>query len=154
VTQEESVELLLERWAAVENLVRQYGGNPTTDLSRDGLVVYVTILSAERNTPECQRVRDPYLFKLEFADYDEHAPRIRLCDPDDRTKTGVGTQFYPRIESNGVFGHESFFCMQGDRRCYEQGNHGEWKSKEHFHPEVVLGYLFELLRSPNYRGRL
>ena len=44
--------------------------------------------------------------------------------------------------------------MQGDRRCYEQGNHPEWKLKEHYHPETVIGYLFALLRSPNYRGRL
>ena len=30
----------------------------------------------------------------------------------------------------------------------------EWKLKEHYHPESVIGYLFELLRSPKYRGRL
>jgi len=154
VTKEESLELLLERWPAVELVVRQYGGDPATDLSRDELLVHLRVLSAERSTPQGERVRDPYLFRLDASDYDEHAPRIQLCEPSDRTKVGVGKQFYPSIEGNGVFSHDTFFCMQGDRRCYEQGHHPEWKLKEHYHPDVVIEYLFELLRSPKYRGRL
>lgn len=154
MTKEESVALLLERWAAVEDLVRHYGGNPTADLSRDGVVVHVRILSRERPTPEGGRMRDAYIFKLDFADYDDHAPRIWLCDPEDKTKVGVGKQFYPKIDGNGVFNHDTFFCMPGDRRCYEQGHHSDWKLKQHFHPDVVIGYLFELLRSPSYAGRL
>ena len=153
MTREESLELLLERWPAVENVVRQYGGDPAVDLSRDVLVVHVKILSAERPDPESGRVRDPYVFKLDFADYDDHASRIWLCDPDDRTKLGVGRQFYPQIDGNNVFNSEAFFCMPGDRRCYEQNNHAEWKRKEHYHPDIVIGSLFELLRSPSYKGR-
>jgi hypothetical protein len=154
MTREESLELLLTRWPAVEDVVRQYGGDPSADLPRDGLVVHARIFSLERPTVEGGWVRDPYMFKLDFADYDDHAARIWLCDPSDQTKVGVGRQFYPRIEGNGVFNHDTFFCMQGDRRCYEQGNHLEWKLKEHYHPEIVVGYLFELLRSPGYQGRL
>jgi hypothetical protein len=153
VTSQESLELLLERWTAVESVVREYGGDPHTDLSRDGLVVRLRILSAER--PEAgSRVRDLYLFKLDFADYDDHAPRLALCDPRDPAVVGVGKQFYPKIDGNNVFVHDTFFCMPGDRRCYEQSNHSEWRKKEHYHPEIVIGYLFELLRSPTYRGRL
>jgi hypothetical protein len=154
LTADESFELLLARWPAVEDVVRQYGGDPTADLSRDGLVVYLRVMSAERVDEETRRVRDPYLFKLDFTDYDEHAARIWLCAPTDRTKVGIGKEFYPKIAGNGVFGHDSFFCMQGDRRCYEQGHHAEWRLKEHYHPDVVIEYLFELLRSPNYQGRL
>jgi hypothetical protein len=153
VTREESLALLLQRWGAVENVVRQYGGDPTTDLSRDGIVVQVTIRSAERSTTDGGRTRDPYVIKLDFVDYDDHSARIYLCDPSDSTKVGVGKQFYPSIEGNSVFNHEGFLCMPGDRRCYESGNHQEWKKKEHYHPEIVIGSLFELLQSSSYKGR-
>ena len=152
MTREESLALLLERWAAVETVVRQYGGDPVVVLSRDGLVVHVKAESGERPTSEGVKVRDPYVFKLDFTDYDDHAPRIWLCDPADPTRVGVGKQFYPRIEGNSVFNHDAFLCMPGDRRCYEQGNHQEWKRKEHYHPEIVIGSLLELLEPPNYKG--
>jgi hypothetical protein len=90
---------------------------------------------------------------LTFADYDEHAARIVLCDPNDRKIIGVAKQFYPSIEGNGVFNHDTFLCMSGERRCYEQGNHPEWRHQQHYHPDVVIGSLLELVRAPGYRGR-
>jgi hypothetical protein len=153
VIKEESVALLIDRWSALEGVVRHYGGDPATDLARDDLAVYLKIVSAKRSTQDGLHVRDPYWFRLEFDDYDDHGARIYVCNPDDRSKVGIGKQFYPVIDGNGVFNHEAFLCMPGERRCYE-GHHAEWKHKEHFHPEVVAGYLFELLRSPSYKGRL
>lgn len=152
MTVEESEALLAARWSAVEEVVRQYGGDPASDLTRDGVQVRVKMLSAKRVTP-AGSLRDPYIFQLSFNDYDDHAPRIRLCDPADPTKVGVGRQFYPTIEGNNVFGHETFLCMPGDRTCYETSGHLEWRLKQHFHPEVVVGYLFELVQSPTYKGR-
>lgn len=153
MTPEETLSLLLERWPAVELVVSQYGGNPETDLSRDGLVMLVRILAQERVDAEGRAVRDHYVFKLDFADYDDHAPRVWACNPADPKAVGQGRQFYPKIAGNNVFSHETFLCMPGDRRCYEQGHHPEWKKREHFHPEIVIGSLFELLRSPGYEGR-
>lgn len=153
MTREESIALLLDRWPAVEAAVAEYGGDPSTDLSRSDLVVWIRILSRERIGPNGDRVRDPYVFKLDFADYDDHAPRIWLCDPARIERVGVGREFYPLIEGNGVFNHDTFFCMPGDRRCYEQGNHPEWKQKRNYHPDSVIISLFALVQSPQYRGR-
>jgi hypothetical protein len=135
--------------------MRQYGGDPAIDLRREDLIVHVRISSAERAADSGTRVRDPYVFRLDFVDYDDHAARIVLCDPcDAKARTGAGREFYPNIEGNQVFSHDSFLCMPGDRRCYEQNNHPEWKLKQHYHPDIVIGSLFALLQSPNYRGRL
>jgi hypothetical protein len=82
----------------------------------------------------------------------EARSRAAAAPLNDPTKVGVGRQYYPRIDGNGVFSHDTFFCMPGDRRCYELGNHLGWKRKEHYHPEIVIGSLFELLRSPAYKG--
>ena len=154
MTAEESLELLQARWRAIEEVVKSYGGEPATDLTRDGLTVHVRVFSRERPTASGALERDLYVFRLWFQDYDDHAPRVWLCDPAEPTKLGIGRQFYPKIQDNNVFGHETFFCMPGDRRCYEQGNHPEWKRRDHYHPEVVIGSLFELLHAPGYQGRV
>jgi hypothetical protein len=154
VTREESLELLQLRWPAVEQVVAHYNRDASAAVQRDGLVVHLTALSAERPSPEGEMQRDRYVFRLTFADYDDHAARIVLCNPDDPSVIGTGKQFYPRIEGNNVFVHDTFFCMPGERRCYEQGNHPEWKDRQHYHPDIVIGCLLELIRSPGYRGRL
>lgn len=153
MTNDESLELLERRWPAVEEVVAHYNQAAPAAVDRDGLVVHLSALSGERVAADGLRGRDRYIFRLTFADYDEHAARIVLCDPEDRRTVGNGKQFYPRIEGNGVFSHDTFFCMPGERRCYEQGNHFEWKDRRHYHPEVVIGSLLELIRAPSYRGR-
>ena len=146
MTAEESERLLMERWPALEAVVREYGGDPALDLVRDTdaasplgrLVVHVRIRSAGWIAPEGVQESDTYWFKLDFSDYDEHAPRIWVCDPRDHRNIGTGRQFYPAIPGNNVFGHDTFLCMPGDRRCYESGNHSEWRRREHYHPDVVI----------------
>lgn len=152
MTNEESLELLLLRWSAVEEVVARYRREAAVEVLRENLVVFLSCLSAERTTVGAMPRRDPYLFRLDFADYDDHAARIFLCDPANRATIGSGKQFYPSIADNSVFSHETFLCMPGERRCYEQGNHPEWRGKQHYHPEVVIGSLLELIRSPTYRG--
>ena len=151
---EESMALLDARWPEIERIVKDYGGDPATDLQGDGLVVHVRIWSRLRPVTGADPTRDLYLFQLDFVDYDDHAPRVCLCDPTDPSKVGSGKQFYPLIEGNGVFTSDTFLCMPGDRRCYEQGNHAEWIQRCHFHPEIVIQTLFELLRLPGYKGRM
>lgn len=153
MTKEESLELLQLRWPAVVGIVTRYDRDASAEVDRDGLIVHLSALSAERPGADGQRQRDRYIFRLTFVDYDEHAARIVLCDPEDRSIVGSGKQFYPSIEGNSVFSHETFLCMPGDRRCYEQGNHAEWKDRRHYHPEIVIGSLLELIRAPGYRGR-
>jgi hypothetical protein len=153
VTDDESLELLQARWPAVVDTVAAFGGVPE-DLSRDGLMVLIRMRSRTRCGPDGKDVHDEYVFRLNFTDYDEHAPRIVLCNPADPAQQGNGKQFYPRIEGNNVFNHDTFFCMPGDRRCYEQGNHMEWKQKHHFHPDVVINSLYALIQSPHYKGRM
>lgn len=154
MTPEESLALLAARWSRVEALVEGYGEDPSACLTRDCLVIRARIESREREVPGAPSTRDLYVFRLDFADYDEHAPRIFLCDPTDPTKIGTGRQFYPRIGNNNVFNHDGFLCMQGDRRCYESGHHPEWRQQQYYHPEVVLEFLFQLLRSEHYQGPL
>lgn len=161
MTGDESEVLLLQRWQALEEVVRSYEGDPATDVirdldaaaARDRLIVHVRIRSTAWTTPDGVEERDSYWFKLDFIDYDEHAPRIWVCDPEDHRKVGSGKQFYPGIPGNGVFNHDTFLCMPGDRRCYETGHHPEWRRKEHYHPDIVIGSLFELIRSPTYQRR-
>jgi hypothetical protein len=153
VTREESLELLERRWPAVEELVARYSEAASAEVDREGLVVHLSALSGERAAPDGQRLRDRYIFRLAFADYDEHAATIVLCNPEDRETVGSGRQFYPSIDGNSVFSHDTFFCMPGERRCYEQGNHHEWRDRQHYHPETVIGSLLELIRAPGYRGR-
>jgi hypothetical protein len=153
VTREESLELLALRWPSVEELVARYNQAAPAEVDRDGLVVHLSALSGERAAADGQLLRDRYIFRLAFADYDEQAATIVLCNPEDRSTIGTAKQFYPSIEGNGVFSHDTFFCMPGDRRCYEQGNHPEWKDRRHYHPEIVIGSLLELVRAPGYRGR-
>jgi hypothetical protein len=150
---EESLQLLLRRWDSTVDVVRSYGGTPG-DIWRAGLILGVRIY-AERRDAAGNPVRDPYVFRLDFADYDDHAARVQLCDPSDPTRVGEGKEFYPLIDGNSVFSHEAFFCMPGDRRCYEHGTgqHKEWMEKHHYHPDIVIGSLFEILRSPGYRER-
>jgi hypothetical protein len=153
VRADESEELLLERWPAVEQVVSALGGEPATDLARAKLVVVVRAISRPAFGT---KGGDLYVMRLVFDDYDEHAPRIWFCNPADPTQLGHGQQFYPKLEGNGsgVFAHAGFLCMPGDRRCYEAGHHAEWRRKEYFHPDVVIGHLLALVKSPNYRGRL
>lgn len=153
MSREESLLLLDARWPELENAVRRYGGDPAIDLVRDELVVHLRILARARTADGGRSVRDVYWFRLDFADYDEHAPRIYVCDPQDRSRMGTGRQFYPLMTGNGTFGHDGFLCMPGDRRCYDSGNHPEWKVRGHYHPDVVAEYLFELLTSHQYQGR-
>lgn len=146
--------LLRERWQAVEDVVREHGGDPSTDLKRDGLTVFIRIRSRPVAHDGEQGVRaDDYLVRLVYADYNEHAPRPSFCDPANPERVGQGMEFYPLIESNGVFGNPTFWCMPGDRRCYDAGNHPDWRREEHYHPEVVVSYIYGLLRSPKYKGR-
>lgn len=152
--EEESVDLLVDRWPLVERVITDLGGNPATDVSRDKLVVMVRAIS--RPAPDAT-TGDRYVMRLVFEDYDEHAPKIWFCNPDDPTELGQGQQFYPKLEGSGggVFSHSGFLCMPGDRRCYDAGNHrDEWMKKEYFHPDAVIGALLSLVKSPNYRGRL
>lgn len=162
MTGEESEALLLQRWAALEEVVRHYGGDPAQDLvravdatkARERLIVYVRIRSAEWTEPDGRRGHDTYWFKLDFVDYDDHAPRISVCNPNDYRSGANGKAFYPKIANNGVFSHDNFLCMPGDRRCYDDaGNHPEWRRKEHYHPDIVVLSLFELIRAPGYERR-
>lgn len=148
---EESEDLLVERWPAVERVVREHGGDPATDLSRDKLVV---MLRATSRIRPGATGGDLYVNRLVFEDYDDHAPRVWFCNPEDPTQLGQGQQYYPQLEGSGVFSHAGFLCMPGDRRCYDVGHHAEWRKKEYFHPETVIGYLLTLVKSPSYRGRM
>jgi hypothetical protein len=150
---EESEELLVARWPEVERVVREHGGDPATDVLLDKLVV---MLRATSSVPSGATKGDLYVNRLIFEDYDDHAPRIWFCNPGDPTQLGQGQQYYPRLEGSGsgVFSHAGFLCMPGDRRCYDLGHHPEWRKKEYFHPEAVVGSLLALVKSPNYRGRM
>ncbi len=151
---DESLLLLEKRWEAVRRAVRECGGDPDANLTRDGLLIQIRILSRARTGADGASVRDAYVFRLHYADYDEHGPRLALCNPDDPKQVGTGQRFYPKLEGNATFNHSGFFCMPGDRRCYESGNHQEWKKKEYFHPDVIIESLYSLLQSPQYRGRI
>jgi hypothetical protein len=153
VRPEESEELLLARWPEVERVVQSFGGDPSTDVSRDKLVV--TVRATSCRSPGAQQ-GDPYVMRLVFEDYDDHAPRIWFCNPNEPSQLGQGQQYYPKLAGNGsgVFSHAGFLCMPGDRRCYDAGHHAEWRKKEYFHPDVVIGHLLALVKSPNYQGRM
>jgi len=153
VKAEESEGLLLDRWSRVEEVIRDHGRDPITDVVRDKLVVTLRAHAALRpdaTTP------DLYIFRLDFMDYDSHAPSIWLCNPEDPTQTGQGQQYYPKLNGagSGVFAHPNFLCMPGDRRCYDAGHHAEWKKLEYYHPEFVVESLLLLLRSTDYQGRM
>jgi hypothetical protein len=149
----ESEDLLVERWSAVELVVREHGGDPATDLLRDKLRV---TLRAFSHAASSAQQGDLYVIRLVFEDYDDHAPCIWFCNPEDVTQLGQGQQYYPKLEGSGsgVFSHAGFLCMPGDRRCYDAGHHAEWRKKEYFHPEAVIGLLLALVKSPTYRGRM
>jgi hypothetical protein len=147
--------LLLQRWPHIEAVVRDHGGDPATDLSRDGLIIHVQAWSKPVPLPENPSAlqRDLYRFRLDYHGYDEMAPIVQLCDPKPPHRIGGPFEFYPVIEGNGVFGHGTFFCMPGDRRCTDSGNHQDWKRVEYYHPEFVVGEVLGLIQSPKYRGR-
>jgi hypothetical protein len=149
--------LLAERWPAVAEFLTKKGQDATRDFWRDERVAYVRLLARARvwKAPDGTEteLRDPYVFRLDFADYDEHAPRIDVCDPTNPVNGAKGRKFYPRIDGNGVFGNGDFLCMPGDRNCYEKSGHAEWRKAEHYHPEVVIESLHNILNLPGYAGR-
>lgn len=143
-----SERLLESRWARGQAIVREHGQDPDTQLSRVGLIVYARVLGAPWGE---LAQRQEYQFRLDYADYDEHAPTVLLCDPVTKV-IGGPFQYYPLLDGNSTFNHGAFFCMPGDRRAYEAGNHKEWQRKEYYHLDEVLMHLFGLLNCAQYRG--
>jgi len=148
--------LLDRRWPKVEQVVREQGGDPATDVWRKDLVVHARILARPRveETPEGPKeARDAYVFRMEFNDYDEHGPRTYICNPEPPHETSTNMKWYPDFTSGHPFTRADFLCMPGDRRCQDAGNHPEWAKKPHYHPDAIIASLSDTLNWPTYKGR-
>lgn len=149
--------LLDERWSRVLQVVLEKGGNVERDVWRDGVNVHARVHAHPRKEPAIdgttQSVRDPYVFRLDYTDYDDHGPRTRICDPEPPHEIAQGLNHHPDFANGHPFGRADFFCMPGDRRCQDSSNHPEWAKKEHYHPEVIIASLWDTFNRTDYKGR-